>query len=134
MNLSRLRKPLAMFGIMFGLAVSTQAEAIIVIRGRNGGCFCIGNADACALACGFAVANVPGYTHVALAVDGASYEGDSLSVTDIADDGTGLVALLSGDEVVFQERVVLEAAVVSDLEAGTENTLAALADLVSCKG
>ncbi len=128
-ELSNLRKPLAVLGVLGGLMLSTQAQAVIVIRGRNGGCFCIGSWAACSDMCPPQKATLAGYDRVALSAEGATYEG----VTEIEDDGTGLVELRQDDELVFEGRVVLEEATATDLDSGTENTLAALSSMVSCE-
>ncbi|MBN8226511.1 hypothetical protein JYK02_03205 [Corallococcus macrosporus] len=131
MSLNALRKPLATLGVMFGLLLSTQAQAVIIIRGRDGGCrLCIGSWHTCEALCGAKATQLSGYSqHMALELsDGKVVEGDSLSISDV-DGGTAVVEMLSGDQPVFKERVDLEKTALRDLENGQINTLDKLVGL-----
>ncbi|GMU08664.1 hypothetical protein [Corallococcus caeni] len=131
MNFNAIRKPLATLGVMFGLLLSTQAQAVIVIRGRDGGCrLCIGSWHTCEALCGGKATQLSGYSEaMALELsDGKVVQGNSVAISDV-DGGSAVVEMTSGDQLVFKERVDLQKTALRDLENGQVNTLDQLVGL-----
>ncbi len=126
MFMNMIRKPVAALGVLFSLTMATQAHAVIIVRGKDGGCrLCIGSRDACAELCwGSAVA--AGYDRAMLAVGDVRIVGDTLTVSDV-EGPFGMVEMRDKGQVVFHERIELAEAVVTDLDNGNSVKLSDLA-------